>query len=180
MKGQWVDCEREGAIRMNGLGRFWVVLKARKRGLDLVYCWYYGLIIAGNSRFMLMVVSNRLELSGRSGQRQREQIVWLSQNFRNKSTQLWATDKLVEMDRKDILWIISNKQLRIQNWVNEHPCIYCLALSKLTTSFYLLLTFWSNFQRTYVTDIPCLPFSRDNYHCKQSFINSMNLCLLHI
>ena len=88
---------------MNGLDRFWVVLKARKRGLDLVCCRYYGLIIAGNSRFMLMVVSNRLELSGRSDQRQREQTVWLSQNFRNKSTQLWATDKLVEMDRKDIL-----------------------------------------------------------------------------
>lgn len=98
------SCEREEAIRMSSLGRFWLALKARKRGLDLVYCRYYKLIIAGNSRFMLMVVSTRLELTGRrSNQRQREQTVWLWQNFRNKSTQLWATDMLVEMDKKDIL-----------------------------------------------------------------------------
>ena len=70
---------------MSSLARFWVALKARNRGLDLVYCQYYGLIIAGNSRFMLMVVSTRLELTGRrSDQRQREQTVWLWQNFRSK------------------------------------------------------------------------------------------------
>ena len=157
------SCKREEAIRMSSLGRLWVALKARNRGLYVVYCRYYGLIIAGNSGFMLMVVSTRLELTGRrSDQRQRQQTLWLWQNFRNEWTQPWATDMLVEMDRKDVLWIVSNKQLRIQNWDNEHPCIYCLALSKLTTTFYLLLIFLRNFQRTYVTDIPCLPFSRDN------------------
>lgn len=92
---------------MSSLGRFWVALKARRERLGLVYCRYYRLIIAGNSKVHANGSITRLELLAED-QIKAEGRQYGCGRISGINQHSSGTDMLVEMDRNLFQMTVKN------------------------------------------------------------------------